>query len=155
MADDPGADVPRSASETEDESPLLKESAVQPDVEDAVDDEPEPRTPFQRFLWWTGFIAVDLEALLVLAGVLKLIRWRGSLESWILFGLAGVIGICWVLLQWSYGTLGAELKKFITGNGKNFRSDSSLSPLVQVLVVVGVLLFGGLGFYFCVWYVKH
>jgi drug/metabolite transporter (DMT)-like permease len=155
MVDKPDAQVPRSASEAEDESSLVNESMLQPDVEDADDNEPELGTPFQRLLWWTGFIAVDLEVLLVLASALKLVRWRGSLESWILFGLAGVIGICWVLLQWTYGKLGDELKKFVTGNGKNFRSDSSLSPLAQVLVVAGALLVGGLGFYFCVWYVKH
>jgi hypothetical protein len=157
MSSEPSAsqadEVP--ASETDETSSPAKENAVQEDVGHEYDDQPEPRTPIQRLLWWTGFIAVDLEVLVVLAYVLKVVRWRGNFEPLIQLSLLGVIGACWVLLQWSYGTLGVELKKFVTGNGKNFRSDSSLSPFVQVLVIVVVLLVGGLGFYLCAWYVKH
>jgi hypothetical protein len=154
MADKPDARDPLSASETHASSPVT-ESVQQPDVEVEDDEEPEPRTPFQRLLWWTGFVAVDLEVLVLLASVLKLVRWRGNLELWIQSTLLGLIGACWLLLQWSYGTLGAEIKKFVTGDGKNFRSDSNLSPVAQVLIVAGALLIGGLGFYFFLWYMKH
>ena len=77
-------------------------------------------------------------ALLVLrlSGILELPPDIAFSLNWPLFVL---IATCWVALEVSAGTLKASLKRMFLGHGKSFKSDSALSPVAQLLIVIAGL----------------